>query len=234
MDTFFNNISRRKTKVSILATYNLVRDGLRQLLEDDRNLTVLDVVGTASELIGKVSRHAPDVVLICLTQNEGGNIDVIADLRRIIPQIKVVILSSPDSLLDQPAALKLGVTGIVGTNQSARVLTRAINQVSEGEVWLNQKLIAKLLDGSFNNSGGKSKNKGYFKDELTSRELEVVAMIGMGLNNKDIAKKMYISEATIRHHLSSIYGKLNVDDRLNLAIYAYRQRIVRPGTSVSI
>jgi two-component system, NarL family, response regulator DegU len=234
MDTFFNNNSRRKTKVSILATFNLVREGLQKLIEDDRNLSVLDVVGTTSDLIGKVSRHAPDVVLICLTQNEGGNIEVITDLRRIVPQVKIVILSSPDSLLDQPAALKLGVTGIVGTNQSSRVLTRAINQVSEGEVWLNQKLIAKLLDGSFNGSVGKSRNRGYFKDELTSRELEVVAMIGLGMNNKDIAKNLYISEATIRHHLSSIYGKLNVDDRLNLAIYAYRQRIVRPLASVSI
>ncbi len=233
MDTYFNNISRRKISISILSTYNLVRNSLRLLLEDDRNLSVLDVVGTGSELIETASRRMPDVFLICLMKNEGKNIEVISELQKISRQIKVVILSSPDSLLDQTAALKMGVTGIVGTQQNARVLTRAINQVSEGEVWLNQKLIASLLDKSFNNGGGKSKRNSYYKDDsLTARELEVVEMIGFGLNNKEISKRLFISEATVRHHLSSIYGKLNVDDRLNLAIYAYQERIVQPSAGV--
>jgi len=228
METFFNNISHRKTKVTILATYALVQSSLKLLLESDRDLSVLDIAGTATELIEKVSQNKPDVVLICLAENEGKNIDLMTDLIKAAPQTKTVILSSPNSSLNQPAALKLGVTGIVGTNQSARVLVRAIRQVSEGEVWLNQKVIAQLLNNSFNSaSNGKYKNDGIFKgSDLTKRELEVVRMIGLGLNNKDISKKLYIGEATVRHHLSSIYSKLNVEDRLNLAIYAYRQGIV--------
>lgn len=231
MDTFFNHNPRQKTKIAILATYNLVRHSLQLLLNDDRELSVLDVAGTTSELLDKISHNNPDVVLLYLMENEGKNIEVVADLRRIAPQIKVVVLSSPNSLLDQPAALKLGVTGIVGTHQSARSLIRVIRQVAEGEVWLNQKLLTQLLDNSFNTVGGKSKNKGFVKgNELTNRELEVVGMIGLGMNNKVISEKMFISEATVRHHLSSIYGKLNVEDRLNLAIYAYRQQIVQPSS----
>jgi len=230
MDTFYNNISRRKTKVMVLATYNLVRNYLRLLLESDRSLSVLDAVGTTAELIEKISRSAPDVVLICLATEEGEDISAITELRQVAPQTKVVILSSPDSSLDQSAALKLGVMGIVGTNQNARILTRAIKQVSEGEVWLNQKLIERLLNNNFSaDVGGKSKSKGFFKDDsLTNRELEVVETIGLGMKNKDISKKLFISEATVRHHLSSIYSKLNVEDRLNLAIYAYQQKIVTP------
>ncbi len=235
MDTFFNS-SHRKTKITILATYNLVRHSLQVLLDNDRELSVLDVAGTTSELLEKVSSRNPDVVLIFLMENEGKNIEVLTGLRKIAPQVKVVILSSPNSLLDQPAALKLGVTGIVGTHQSARALIRVIRQVAEGEVWLNQKLLAQLLDNSFGTTvGGKSKNKGFFNgDDLTNRELEVVGMIGLGMNNKDISKKMFISEATVRHHLSSIYGKLNVEDRLNLAIYAYQQQIVQPVSVSSV
>ncbi len=235
MDAFYNNTLRTKTKVSVFATYNLVRSYLRLLLEGDRNLSVLDIVGTADDLIEKVSFNKPDVALICLIENEGKDMQVIEDLRRVAPQVKVVILSNPDSLLDQPAALKLGVTGIVGTNQNARVLTRAIQQVSEGEVWLNQKLIERLLNNNLSADGnGSNRHRGFYKeDNLTNRELDVVRMIGLGLKNKDISEKLFISEATVRHHLSSIYSKLHIEDRLNLAIYAYRQKIVAPqGVSV--
>lgn len=230
MDPFFNNISHRKINITISATHALVRSSLRSLFENDRRLSVLDTVGTTAELIEKSSRSKPDVVLICLTENEGENIAVIADLLKAAPQTKVVILSSPNSSLNHAAALKLGVAGIVGANQSGRVLIQAIRQVSEGEVWLNQKLITELLNDSFNSSNNiKNKNKGYSKgDDLTKRELEVVRMIGLGLNNKDISKKLDIGETTVRHHLSSIYSKLNVEDRLNLAIYAYRRGIVSP------
>lgn len=226
MNTFFRNPSRSKTNVTILATYNLVRNYLQLLLASDREINVLDTVGTTEELLQKVSRNKPDVVLICLMDNENANIEVMPELLEAAPQTKVVILSSPDSPLDQPAALKLGVSGIVGTNQNVRVLVRAIRQVAEGEVWINQKLIAQLLGGS---SNGTSKHKDFYgDDDLTKRELEVVGMIGQGMKNKDISDKLYISEATVRHHLSSIYSKLNIDDRLNLAIYAYQQRIVQP------
>ncbi len=235
MDTFINNISHRKTKVSVLATYALVRSSLQVLLESDKELAVLDVAGTAPELIKKISHTKPDVVLICLMENEGKNIDLMADLIKVAPNIKTVILSSPNNSLDQPSALKLGVTGIVGTNQSPKTLTRAIRQVSEGEVWLNHKVLAQLLDNSFNltSNSSKYKNKGLLRgDDLTKRELEVITMIGLGLNNKEISKKLYIGEATVRHHLSSIYSKLNIKDRLNLAIYAYQQGIASSQVSI--
>ena len=228
MDTFFTNISRKTTKVTILSTYNLTNNCLQVLLESDRELKVLDIVNTKSELVEKVSQNPPDVVLVCLMDNEGKNINAIPELFKAAPHIKVVILSSPNSLLDQPEALKLGVTGIVATNQNFRTLIRAIRQVSEGEVWLNQKLIAQLLGGSLY-SANEYKTKGlYDENELTNREREVVALVGIGLNNKDISKRLLISEATVRHHLSSIYSKLYVEDRLNLAIFAYQQGIVQP------
>ncbi len=234
MDTFINNISHRKTRVSVLATYALVRSALQLLLESDKELTIIDVAGTTSELIEKVFHNKPDVVLICLMENEGKNINLIAGLFKVAPKTKVIILSSPNSLLDQPSALKLGVTGIIGTNQSTRILIRAIKQVSEGEVWLNHKVIAQLLDKSFDStSNSKYKNKGLLRgDDLTKRELEVITMIGLGLNNKEISKKLYIGEATVRHHLSSIYSKLHIEDRLNLAIYAHQQGIISSQVSV--
>lgn len=213
-----------------MATYALTRSSLQSLLENDRQLNVLDVVGTTAELIEKVTRNKPDVILICLLENESKNIAVVTDLLKAAPKTKIVILSSPNNLPGSPAALQFGVAGIVGANQSVRVLTRAIKQISAGEVWLNQNLIARLFDGNSNSTTNvRHKDKAYFKgDNLTRRELEVVKMIGLGLKNRDISKKLCIGETTVRQHLSSIYSKLNIGDRLNLAIYAYRRRIVSP------
>ena len=156
-------------------------------------------------------------------------INVIADLLRIAPDVKVVVLSGPNSNLDQPASVKLGVRGIVGTNQSVRVLVRAIQQVSEGDVWLNHKLVDQLLGEDSYSLNGNS--NGHVKDrvhDLTNREIEIVELVGRGMNNKEIAKELTIGEATVRHHLSSVYSKLGVEDRLNLAIFAYQHGIVTP------
>jgi DNA-binding NarL/FixJ family response regulator len=233
MISLLNNISRQKIKITVLATYALTRCSLQSLLENDRQINVLDMVGTTAELIEKVSRNKPDVTLICLLENESENIAVVTELLKAAPKTKIVILSSPNNLPIQAAALQFGVAGIVEANQSGRVLIRAIKQISAGEVWLNQKLIARLLDENFNSTSNvKYKNKTFLKgDNLTKRELDVIKMIGLGMKNKDISKKLRIGETTVRQHLSSIYSKLNVEDRLNLAIYAYRRRIVSPPSN---
>ena len=229
MDSYYISSTRRQNKVSIFAPFNLDSECLKVLIESDPQLTVIDTAGTGPELLGKVSRNKPDLVLIYVPDGEDEKIDLISDLFQLLPQIKVVILSSPNNLFDQPAALKLGVTGIVGTGQNMKVLLRAIRQVSEGEIWLNQKLIAELLDGNFYAGNDKSKGKRFYRgNELTNRELEVVEMVCQGMNNKIISSRLNISTATVRHHLGSIYGKLDIDDRVNLAIYAFRQKIVQP------
>lgn len=213
-------------------TYELIHSYLKILLENDRDLEVIDIVNSDEQLIEKLSQNKTDVVLICLMEDEGRNLTFLNEVFNSVPKSKVVILYNPNSSFDQTEALKLGVTGIVGTNQSPRVLTRAIKQVSEGDVWLNQKLIAKLISGNDNIESNKNGGGIYNDDELTAREIEVVEMIALGLKNKDISDKLYISEATVRHHLSSIYSKLNIDDRLNLAIYAFQKGIDQTNASV--
>lgn len=234
MDAFFNNISHRKTRISLLATYALTRYSLQSILATERQLSLTDTAENGAELIEKISRSKPDVILICLVENEGDNIDFIADLIEIAPQAKIILLTSPNFLSNQTAASKLGVAAVIEADQTPRTLLRAIRQISAGESWLNEKVIAQFVDTEFGapaSSG--TKNKRYFRsDELTDRELEVIRMIGLGLNNRDISKKLHISEPTVRCHLSSIYSKLNVEDRLNLAIYAYRRRLVLPTAGV--
>ncbi|MEZ5425323.1 MAG: response regulator transcription factor [Pyrinomonadaceae bacterium] len=154
------------------------------------------------------------------------------------PNTKALVLSTLNGELDQTRVLKLGASGIVDAKQSEEALIRAIRQVSEGGVCLNQNLINQILNGDKRDrKSGDQKSDGvpggiYGNDPLTDRELEVIKVISKGLSNKEISKKMFISEATVRHHLSSIYSKLFIEDRLNLVIYAFKNKLVFPQETI--
>lgn len=227
MDSYYRNNSQKEISVIIKASFNVTQQCLKLILEDDIELKVVDVAVNDTQLIDKVSQKKPEIVLIDLTDEENQSVSVLTNLFKTVPHTKVLILTNPNSQLDQTEALKLGVAGIVSANRSPRVLIRAIKQVADGGVWLNQKIIAQLLDN--NSDSEKSKRNSLYNGEndITSREREVIEMISRGMNNKDISNQLFISEATVRHHLSSIYSKLNIDDRLNLAIYAFQNGIAQ-------
>ena len=226
-----NRNARNPIKISILASLELVSHYIKALIESDRTLKVVDIAESHSKLIEMASKNPPDVILLCLMEDEGRQIGFIADLVKLVPDVRIVVLTSPNSNLDQPASLKLGVRGIVGANQNTRVLTRAIQQVFEGDLWLNQKLVDQLL-GAPDSQNGNGTRRGTRVHDLTPREIEIIELVGNGSNNKGIAKQLIISEATVRHHLSSIYSKLHIEDRLNLAIFAYQNGIVKAESSV--
>ena len=227
MDNSYARNGKKPITISVLASLKLVSDYLKALLETDASIKIVNVSEDPETLLQTTSGNPPDIALLCLMEDEGHQISFVSELIAKAPEMKIIVLSSPNSKLDQPASLKLGVRGIVGANQNIRVLKRAIEQVFEGEVWLNQRLMDQLLNGSASSNGNGS-HRGSRVHELTKREVEIIKLVGVGMNNKAIAKELEISEATVRHHLSSIYSKLHVEDRLNLAIFAYQTGVVMP------
>lgn len=224
----------RKINVSIFCNCRLLRQSLIIQINKERGMNVLSTVDGNSNLIECALSDSPDVIVLCLLDGEGEMINLVGDLQNIVPETKVVVLAAPKSMLDQTQALRLGVAGIVSADLDSNVLMRAIWQVAEGEVWFNQKLLSDLLADKYGSSQNKTKKCALLRnDELTSREMEVVSMIGQGLNNRDIAARMFISEATVQRHLSTIYSKLQIKDRLNLAIYAYRTKLLVPNNFLS-
>ena len=204
--------------VMVLATYALIQATLKSLFSKEKEINIADIVGTSSELIEKICRSLPDVVVLCLMNDEVKHIEMIPKLLLISPQTQFVLLIEPDGHYDQMEALKMGVAGIIQMNQTAQVLIRAIKQVSEGNTLFSQKLINEFLA-----TNGLSKNETLLKtNDLTKREYEIIEAVLLGLSNRKISEKLFISEATVRHHLSAIYGKLYLDDRINLVIYAFQ------------
>lgn len=218
-NTFTKNEISPKINVVLFTQYSLIHDCIGQLLESNEEINVTNVEFEPAGLLKSVSQTKPHIVLLCLLDEIDENIKLIPKILKASAKTRIVILADPNDLSDQTKALKLGASGIIGMNQNVRCLTRAVRQVYEGETWLSQKLIHQLINGSSINGAKKTYNK---IDDLTNRELEVIEKIAQGLKNKEISQKLYISEATVRHHLSSIYSKLHVDDRLNLVIYAYQ------------
>jgi DNA-binding NarL/FixJ family response regulator len=117
--------------------------------------------------------------------------------------------------------------GVVLKEKAAETLLRAIERVHAGEVWLERAMMASVLSQMTRASQQPDPEAAKIAT-LTTREREVIALIGEGLRNRQIAERLFISETTVRHHLTSIFAKLEVADRLELVIYAFRHALVRP------
>lgn len=213
-------------RVLLFSKYRLVQECLKSLIESNSDLSVEGTYSTA-ENIGSLTKVARSHVAV-VELSHGDRLEIISDLLQKIPSIRVVVIVDGVDFDSQAMALKLGAVGIVRKEQSPRLLIEAIRQTHKGETWLNQILLNKILENKESNGKKAPKSKTKFDlESLTARELDVIRMIGEGLKNKEAGERLSISEATVRHHLSSIYGKIGVEDRLNLVILAYQRGLIK-------
>lgn len=231
MNNKSNNGRQSKIRIVLICSYKIIQESLKTLIEDSQDIEVIGSICTSEQLSQVASFADLDAVLIYLIDKDTETVEIIGELLKVAPSLRVIILTSSKDLKNQTRAIQLGAVGIVQKEQNSRMLIEAIRQIYRGETWINQKILAKLL-GNSNKKESLRPCNSRKTDSLTPREKEVIQMIGKGLKNKNIAENLFISEATVRHHLSSIYEKLDVEDRLNLVIYAYQQGIVEFGNSV--
>ena len=219
-------VSYAGIRILLVAKYQMVQESLKLLIESGKDMSVQGTYSFSETFTDCVEMPEADVAVVYVS--EGDRVEIIGDLINRHSGLRVVAIVAGADLDAQADALKLGAVGIVQKEQSPKLLMEAIRQTYSGESWLNQVLLNKILERS--KTKGK-KMPGFAlrteTESLTCRELEVIKMIGEGLKNKTIAERLFISEATVRHHLSSIYGKVAVEDRLNLVIFAYRQGLIK-------
>ena len=216
--------------VLLVGKYEIVQESLRHLIESNEGFSVTGLY-TFDRTKGSTSGILnADVAVVYLTAED--QVDVVGHLLNENPALRVVILVAGADLDSQARALKMGAVGIVQIEQSAKLLVEAIRQTYAGETWLNQTVLHKILEREKHPSETSANHsRATDAESLTPRELEVIKLLAAGRKNKELARELAVSEATIRHHLSSIYGKIGVDDRLNLVIYAYENGLVEaPGS----
>ena len=213
--------------VLIVDDHLVVRTALRALLEKQPGMVVVGEASTKGEAVALASREQPEIVVLDLCLKEENGLDLIPELLAAAEESKIIILTGVTDPEEHQRAIRRGAMGVVSKEVSADLLIKAIERVHAGELWLNRHMTATLVkELRRERDSARSVPEEDATTQLTSREREIIGLIGEGLKNKQIAGRLCISEATVRHHLTSILRKVEVSDRLELLIFAYRHNLV--------
>ena len=212
-------------RVMIIDDHAVIRAGLRMLIEHDQTMNVVAMAGTRAEALRLAASTRPDIIILDLILGDDDGLTFLPELREVSPTSRVVVLTgvaNPDS---HRMAIRRGAMGIVLKEHAAELLLKAIQKVHEGEVWIDRSMMGSVLQ-ELNKPGDIDPEKAKIRS-LTEREREVIALVGEGLKNRQIAERLFVTETTITHHLSSVFSKLEVSDRLELLIYAFRHGLAK-------
>lgn len=211
----------RKIKILIADDHSLVREGLKQILELEDDFEVVGQASNGLETIDKIKELNPDVLLLDINMPVMSGIDALRKIKDEGLKVKTVVLTIHEGREYLVETLELGALGYVLKDSDSSSLSKAIRDAYIGESYIQPKLAATLVR-EFNTTKNRRISE---SNELTRREYEVLSLIAEGLNNKSIADKLFISEKTVKNHVSSIFRKINVNDRTKAAIYAYKNNI---------
>jgi two-component system, NarL family, nitrate/nitrite response regulator NarL len=216
----------KQIRVLLVDDHLVVRAGLRMVLQSRAEMEIVGEAGNREDALKIATGEHPDIILLDLDLGGESGLDTISELIAASPRSRVIILTG---LRDREAyrqAIMRGAMGVVPKEKAAQTLIEAIERVHGGEAWLDPSTMAGVL--SEMTRARQADPEAEKIGSLTNREREVVSLIGEGLKNKDIADRLFISETTVRHHLTSIFGKLDVSDRVELLIYAFRHGLAAP------
>ncbi|MEJ7712239.1 MAG: response regulator transcription factor [Pyrinomonadaceae bacterium] len=199
------------------------------LIESHPHLSLVGEAGSKAEAIAIVSRELPHVILLDLDLNGENGLDLIPELNSVSHQSQILILTGVRDDEVHQQCLRLGARGLVRKESAAEVLVKAIEKVSAGEIWFDRTMMSHVLSDVLNRREAKRVDPETAKmNSLTEREKQIIPLVCEGLKNKQIAERLFISDTTVRHHLTSIFSKLDISDRLELVIYAYRFGFGKP------
>ena len=216
---------RQPIGVMLVGDQLLIRSALRQLLAA-LGFAVVGEASSAEEALRIAEAQRPDVTLVDLDSALDAS-SCIEDLTSVSGSRRVIGISDRHHAVEHSRLVELGAAGLVLKSDSPEALEKAIRKVHAGEIWLDRTSTAELL-GRMSRRRRVEDLEGAKIDALTRREHEIVALIGEGLKNAAIAQRLFISEATVRNHLTSIFDKLDLSDRFELAVYAFRHGLVQP------
>lgn len=207
--------------VMIVDDHKMIREGLRKILEFEAEIQVIEEADNGQECLKKLRSAKPDIILLDINMPVMNGIETLQALKKKRKKYKVLMLTVHNEVEYLLKAVDIGIDGYILKDSDSNELKRAINTVYNGEKFiqpsliplLNSKLIARDLD----------KEK---VEKLSDREIEVLKLVSIGMFNKEIGKKLDISERTVKNHMSSIFKKIDCTDRTQAAVFAIRNNLV--------
>ena len=227
-------MQRRPIRVCIIEDHPIVRSGLRMLLGSQPEF---EIVGEASDrrVAFEIARHKrPDLFLLDLQLGEESAADFLQELLSLCKANAILFTGNP-SAQEIQRAIQAGALGLVYKHEDPEVLIRAIHKVHAGEAWLPRSLMTAALSQLRAVRSRKVNTNAEITKiaSLTPREREIVALVASGINRRGIAERLFVSEATVRNHLTSIFGKLDVENQFELVFYAQRHGLDNDSSELS-
>jgi DNA-binding NarL/FixJ family response regulator len=222
-------VSGTVTRVLVVDDQTVVRDGLVMLLG---LLPGLEVVGSAAdgeEAVRLVGEHAPEVVLMDLRMPRVDGVEATRRIKAAHPSVQIVVLTTYSDDESVFAALQAGARGYLTKDAGADEIARAIAAVRGGDAQLDPSVQRRLVDALATGGTTSRRRRGDLPDGLTQREAQVLTLIAGGRSNAEIARELFISEATVKTHINNLFAKAGLRDRAQAVTYAYRKGLAEPG-----
>ena len=210
-------MNRTTMKVIICDDQDIVRDGLELLLKLESDIDIVGIASDGAEAVEMAVRNKPDLVLMDLKMPVMNGVDATREIKAKCPGAKILVLTTygtDDWVLD---AIRAGASGYLLKDSPREGVLSAIRGTIDGKTFVDPSIAGKILNEI---SSPKRKTATSITSKLTEREVEVLTLLARGLSNEDIAKNLFLSEGTVRNHVSSIVAKLGVSDRTQAALIA--------------
>ncbi len=212
-----------KIRVLIADDHPLFRQGIKQILELEKDIIVVAQAANGDDAVQLAREHKPDVILMDINMPGSNGLQAIKEIKDENISSKIIVLTIHEDREYLIKTIQMGAEGYVLKDAEPQVLIDAIRNVHIGQSYIQPNMTKELVM-EFNRLTLHNKDRNG-ENRLTAREREVLKLIAEGMINKEIATKLYISEKTVKNHVSSIFRKLNVSDRTQAAIYAIKHNI---------
>ena len=213
-------------RVLVVDDHALFRRGLEMVLEQEPDIEVVGEASDGSEAVEKAVETAPDIVLMDVRMPKRGGIDACTSIKDAVPSTKIIMLTISDEEADLYDAIKAGAMGYLLKEISIEEVASAIRAVHGGQSLISPSMASKLLNEFATMIKRTDERQQVPTPRLTDREMEVLRLVAKGMNNRDIAKQLFISENTVKNHIRNILEKLQLHSRMEAVMYAVREKLL--------
>ncbi|HZM50220.1 MAG TPA: response regulator transcription factor [Vicinamibacteria bacterium] len=212
-------------RVLIADDHPIFRQGLRTILEAEDGFVVVAEAADGNEAVRLARDFQPDVLLLDLAMPGVSGMEALAELAAAPTPVRTIMLTAAIEKAEIVKALQLGAAGVVLKSSSTDLLFKSIRSVMAGQHWIGRDAVSDLVQALRAQIGAVPEKPARERFGLTRREIEITSSVVAGLSNREIARKLSLSEDTVKHHLTNIFNKMGASNRLELALFAVHHRL---------
>jgi DNA-binding NarL/FixJ family response regulator len=215
-------------RTMIVDDHALFRRGLEMVLEEESDIELVGQASDGDEAVAKAAESLPDVVLMDIRMPRSSGIEACRAMKEAAPSAKIIILTISDEEEDLFEAIRAGASGYLLKDIPLDVVAEAVRAVHDGQSLINPSMAGKLLSefATLARRDGEPRAQEVPAPKLTDREMQVLKLVARGMNNRDIAKELFISENTVKNHVRNILEKLQIHSRMEAVMVAVREKLI--------